>query len=127
MRQAKHSERYIPTHSSREDAKDFLRLVQSHAVMIPPGIKTVLAEGLPIVITSEDRLCTTKEAAEILQISRGHLIKMLESRKIPSYKVGTHRRIRAIDVFKYKDELDAQREEMLREMTAISQEAEGDE
>ncbi len=62
---------------------------------------------------------TTVQAAEFLQVSRPHLIKLIEDGKIPCRKVGTHRRIRLNDLINYRHGVDAEsrmaREEMTRE------------
>lgn len=65
---------------------------------------------------------TTVEAAEILGVSRPHLIKQLESGVIAYRKVGSHRRIRFADVLAYRDRQDAKSREALDELTRQAEE-----
>ena len=65
---------------------------------------------------------TTQQAAALLNVSRPHLVQLLEDRKIPYRKVGTHRRVRAEDVFAYKREINRKRREVLQELAAHDQE-----
>ena len=65
---------------------------------------------------------TTQEAADLLNVSRPFLIGLLEDGQLPHHKVGTHRRVRFADLMTYKRRRDAESEEALRELTALSQE-----
>jgi excisionase family DNA binding protein len=67
-------------------------------------------------------LVTAQEAADILNVSRPFLIKLLEEEKIPFIKVGTHRRIRFSDLMDYKQRRDEKRERALEEIAQLSQE-----
>ncbi len=49
----------------------------------------------------------------MLNVSRPHLIKLLEAKKIPFNKVGSHRRILLNDIMEYKEQLAKQREAQL--------------
>lgn len=64
---------------------------------------------------------TTQEAANILNVSRPHLIKLLEEEQIPFSRVGTHRRIRYDDLMAYKRSRDNESEALLDEFTAQAQ------
>jgi excisionase family DNA binding protein len=64
---------------------------------------------------------TTVEAAALLNVSRPHLIKQLEAGELPFHMVGTHRRLRLVDVLAYRDRTDAHAEAAL---TAMSEQAE---
>ncbi|MFY0308328.1 excisionase family DNA-binding protein [Leisingera sp. D0M16] len=52
---------------------------------------------------------TTQQAADFLNVSRPFLIKLLEKDAISYTKVGRHRRIKAEDLFAYKDQRDSER------------------
>ncbi|VAW77173.1 Excisionase domain protein [hydrothermal vent metagenome] len=65
---------------------------------------------------------STQEAANILNVSRPFLVSLLEDKKIPYHKVGTHRRVLAKDLFFYKKQIDKDRLKTLEELTALSQE-----
>ena len=65
---------------------------------------------------------TTVQAADLLNVSRPYLIKLLDDKAIPHRKVGKHRRIRVDDVMAYKDAIDREREEILDQLTREAQE-----
>jgi excisionase family DNA binding protein len=49
----------------------------------------------------------------MLNVSRPHLIKLLEDKQIPFKKVGSHRRVLLKDITEYLDQLAKQREDQL--------------
>jgi len=65
------------------------------------NILTVASRGSNVAVTPLTSNLTTQEAAEILGVSRPHIVSLLESKKIPSTKVGTHRRILRADLDAY--------------------------
>jgi excisionase family DNA binding protein len=64
---------------------------------------------------------TTQEAADILNVSRPYLIKLVERGDIPFTYVGSHRRIRFSDLMAYRKARDAKRATGLAEITHISE------
>lgn len=83
-----------------------------------------VGRGFAVSITPVDRELTTKEAAEILNVSRPFLIKLLDEGKIAHRKVGSHRRIRLEEVLAYRASMERERRVALQELTALGQEME---
>lgn len=65
---------------------------------------------------------TTQQAAELLNVSRPYLIRLLEANQIPYRKVGSHRRIRLVDVLEYQRLDEARRRDAQRELTRQAEE-----
>lgn len=64
---------------------------------------TALADGRAVQIAPVDEEVTTSEAAELLNVSRPYLVRLLDEGAIPHRKVGTHRRVRRADVVAYRE------------------------
>lgn len=77
------------------------------------NIVSSMAEGKSMTLLSSDAEITTQQAAEMLNVSRPHLVKLLEEGAIPFKKAGTHRRILLADVVAYQNKLKANRKEKL--------------
>lgn len=84
-------------------------------------VVSAMATGQAVSLIPEDCEMTTQEAAELLNVSRPYLIKLLEEGKIPFITVGKHRRIRSQDLMEYKKGRDSQRRKNLRELTNFLQ------
>ncbi len=82
----------------------------------------VLASGDAITIVPVHRELTTQQAADILNVSRQYLVRLLDDGAIPFTRAGTHRRIRFDDVMTYRTKRDRERLSSLDELTRISQE-----
>ena len=103
--------------------------VEEEPVELPAGAVALLMEilgamaaGRGVTIIPENAELTTVEAADVLNVSRPFLIRLLEEGAIPFRKVGKHRRIRMDDVMAYKEAIDKKREEALDEMVRLAQE-----
>lgn len=98
------------------------------AITIPESVYQVLRQvvhamalGQAISIAPQEHEMTTQQAAEILNVSRPYLIKLLEQEAIPYIKVGSHRRVRYEDLIIYKQQRDAKRSNCLDELIQESQ------
>ncbi len=81
-----------------------------------------LLNGQAVSIVPINKELSTQSAADLLNVSRPYLIKLLESGKIPFHLVGTHRRIEFEDLMEYRRKRDLQRREKLDEITRLSEE-----
>ena len=106
-----------------------LRSPDGHQLEIPNSIYRVLvaavaamAQGNAVAIVPVHHELTTQQAAELLGVSRPHLVKLVDGGEIPHHKTGSHRRIYFEDLMRYRDVRDAQRTEALRELTRKSAE-----
>lgn len=84
-----------------------------------------LARGQAMTLVPHGKELTTQEAADLLHVSRPHLVKLLDDGTIDHYKVGTHRRVRIEDVLDYRERRAGVRREKLDELARLSQELEG--
>ena len=98
--------------------------VPASLIEIVQQLVSEIAKGNSVTIITNEKEISTTEAAEILEVSRQHLIELLESRElpIPFRKVGKHRRLRAEDVINFKQRIDQQRLEVLSQLAQQAQE-----
>ena len=84
---------------------------------------THMSQGNAVTIIPVNAELTTQQAADLLNVSRPYLIKLIEKEKVlPCTKVGRHRRIKYQDLVEYKRQVDAERMKALDELTDLSQE-----
>lgn len=81
-----------------------------------------IAKGNAVAVVGLKPEITIGEAAELLNVSRPRLVRLLEDRELSFHEVETQRRIRLVDALAYKREVFEHRKAMLREMVALNQE-----
>ncbi len=79
--------------------------------------------GKAFSIVPHNQMLSTQEAADMLNVSRHFLVKLLESGVLPFTEVGTHRHVQYNDVLQYNNYMHRERRKMLAEIANISQEA----
>jgi excisionase family DNA binding protein len=78
-----------------------------------------------IALVPQGRELTTRQAAELLHVSRPFLVRNLLGKQIPFEKVGSHQRVRFEDVLAYRERRTRERRALLDDMTAAAQDVEG--
>jgi excisionase family DNA binding protein len=82
----------------------------------------LLLAGKHVRVIEDNEAITTQAAADLLNVSRPLLVKLLETGKIPQLpKVGRHRRVARVAILKYKRAQDAKRESVLKALSKLSQ------
>ena len=64
----------------------------------------------------EGNILTTQEVADLLNVSRPYVVKLIEDGKLKSFKVGSHRRINEIDAIEFRKKMRNEQNEALDQL-----------
>ena len=81
-----------------------------------------MSKGKSITLIPSNSELSTQQAADMLNVSRPHLVKLLEQGALPFKKVGRHRRILLQDLISYESRQAKNREEQLKFLARQAQE-----
>ncbi|GAB3716504.1 helix-turn-helix domain-containing protein [Mariniluteicoccus flavus] len=108
----------------------YVRTSDGQQVRLPDDVADVvvqvaraLADGQSVTVLSRQRLLTTQEAADLLNVSRPTLVRLLERGELPHEMRGRHRRVRLDELLSYQGRL---RENRTRALDAMQDDAEAE-
>ena len=88
-----------------------------------------ISHGQAVTVAPHDLELTTQEAADLLHVSRPHLVKLLDRGDLPHHRTSddpnAHRRVLLKDVLDYRQARRSTRRSLLRDLTQLSEDAAG--
>ncbi|MDY7087872.1 MAG: helix-turn-helix domain-containing protein [Actinomycetota bacterium] len=81
-------------------------------------VVSALSQGMAISVAPHNTMLTTQEAADLLNISRPTLVRLLTDGEIPHTMRGRHRRVLLRDILDYSERTRTERRATLDQMAA---------
>lgn len=130
VEQAKVSSRTLSKYASADRVQLAIRasngesedlVLPGHVIELLLSALAEISKGNAISIIPHHQEVSTQEAADLLNVSRPHLVSLLEKGDMPFRKVGAHRRVLLTDVLAYREQIEVKRKQALDELAALSQ------
>lgn len=116
-----------------EDGREAELVIEDGRVRLrvpPPALEAFLVvigklldQGTVGVIGVEEEL-STQEAADLLNVSRQYVVRVMDDGRLAHHMVGSHRRAFLRDVLEFKHKRDAKRRMALMKMVRLGEESE---
>jgi excisionase family DNA binding protein len=125
------SSRLLATHKLGKRSSVRIRLDndQAEVITVPASalrlflhLLTEMSQGNAVTLIPTHAELTTQQAADLLNVSRPYVVKLLDDGKIPCRTVGKYRRVRFDDLMAYKRKDDEVRAKVLDQLTTEAQE-----
>ncbi|WP_165063574.1 helix-turn-helix domain-containing protein [Paludisphaera rhizosphaerae] len=118
----------LSSHLQRSKSSLEFRDVDTGETMtLPPSAERALLQvleelgrGRAIAVTPVESELSTQQAADILNVSRPYVAKLVDEGALPARKVGLHRRLLLGDVLTYKKTMFAGQLKSMEELAALT-------
>lgn len=104
---------FLSTQFETQRIEIFDKENKAHQVELPTSALRLLVDilgelaiGNAVKVVPIHAEFTTQEAADVLNVSRPHLVKLLEAGELPFHKTGRHRRVLFADLMAFKEHRD---------------------
>ena len=128
VRLAAESARQLAAALARTEPGSMRLLIGTEAVALPPSVLRMLtdilaqtAAGNAVSVVPYHAEFTTQQAADFLNVSRPHVVALIERGELPHRKVGTHRRVLFKDLLEHRRRTRIARTAALDELAAQAQ------
>jgi len=131
---ARESSRLLATRGLDRHSSVRLQLIEDgeegEAVAVPSSalrlflhLLTEMSQGNAVALIPTHAELNTRQAADLLNVSRPYVVKLLDEGRIPFRTVGKSRRVRFDDLMAFRRTDDEARAKILDQLTAEAQEA----